>query len=260
MLSWLAAEFLVAVVILLITCRLRWYWLGAVLIYLLWPLFCRLAPLQPVQMFALPYVLGLPLMALLSKVLPSNARANLRGEHVAASGRDRDMMRLCVGLFVLTVLLFLSSWEVYDLANGRISVECRTWWGLVSRRQEWPLNRIGEVKAELRPARVEGASPSYVDLVILGKDGKKLFRSATSVLFADAYAQCMNDALKDPELGFRGSTVVDHWVLPLFALVLAWYYASGRGSRSKWRDGTRTNSSTPRGISLADVLMQTSGR
>ena len=44
MLCWLTVELLIAAVIVVITCRMRRYWLGGVLVFLLWPLSSWLVP------------------------------------------------------------------------------------------------------------------------------------------------------------------------------------------------------------------------
>ena len=58
MLGWLTVELLIAAVIVVIACRMRQCWLGGALVFLLWPLFCWLVPLQDSMMYALPFVLG----------------------------------------------------------------------------------------------------------------------------------------------------------------------------------------------------------
>ena len=57
---WLTVELLIAAVIVVVACRMRRYWLGGVLVFLLWPLFGWLVPSQDSMMYALPFVLGVP--------------------------------------------------------------------------------------------------------------------------------------------------------------------------------------------------------
>ena len=258
---WLTVELLIAAVIVVITCRMRLYWLGGMLIFLLWPLFCWLAPAQDTMMYALPFVFGLPtIIVWRGRALPPEEKAYL-AEKYAYLREPSPVGAVIFGvLFVVSLLRILSSWEVYDLSGGRLSVEKRTWWGMAAQRQEWSADQVTKVEVEKRlKLKPRGGRMEVYDLVFSGADGKPLFRSAGSVWSAHDYARRLNEELKRADRGtFHEWTLVrqDCWYDPFAFLVLTLFLSRGLGSRPKRRKPARTISHSPNGISLGRVVTQ----
>lgn len=260
MLWWLAAELLIAAVIVGIACRMRRYWLGGALVFLLWPLFCWLAPAQHSEIFACAFIFGLPTIILLrGRALLPEEKARL-AEKYAHLNEHCPIAAFIFGVLSIVMLLWMaSSWEIYDLSDGQLSVERRTWWGLSVKRQAWPANQVVEVKVKLRQKQMRGTLLPVKDIIFLGTDGIRLFRSARSILSADDYARRMNDELKKLNQGsFHEWALVNlenwHWSFCFF--VLTWLFGRGLGSRWGARKRPRSRLSSHNGISLDCVLMR----
>ena len=179
MLCWLTGELLIAAVIVVIACRMRRYWLGGVLVFLLWLLFGWLVPSQGSMMYALPFVLGVPaIIVWRGRALPPEEKAYL-AEKYAYLREPCPVGAFIFGvMFIVSLLWMLSSWEIYDLAGGQLSVERRTWWGLAAQRREWSVDQVAKVEVvqRLKPMR-RGGRMKVDDIVFSGADGKPLFRA-----------------------------------------------------------------------------------
>lgn len=263
MLWWLTVEMLLAAVIVWITCRMRRYWLGGALLFALWPLFCWMVPMtgsEASAMFALPFVFGLPTIVVWrGRALPPEEKARI-AEKYAYLNEPCPVAAFIFGVLSVVMLLWMaSSWEIYDLSDGQLSVERRTWWGLKAKRKAWPTDQIAKVEVKLRKKRIRTSEKTVYDLVFLGADGTQLFRSARSVWSAYDYARQLNDELGRSKQGaFRGWTLVyrEDWQFLFFFLLMTWLSSRGRSSRRKKPKRTRVVPSSPNGISLGSVLTQ----
>ena len=144
---WLTVELLIAAVIVVIACRMRQYWLGGALVFLLWPLFCWLVPSQDSMMYALPFVLGVPaIIVWRGRALPPEEKSYLAAKYAYLREPSPVGAFIFGVLFIVSLLWMLSSWEIYDLAGGQLSVERRTWWGLAAQRREWSVDQVAKVE------------------------------------------------------------------------------------------------------------------
>ena len=261
MLCWLTGELLIAAVIVVIACRMRRYWLGGVLVFLLWPLFSWLVPSQDSMMYALPFVVGVPaIIVWRGRALPPEEKACLAEKYAYLREPCPAGAFIFGVLFIVSLLWMLASWEIYDLAGGRLSVERRTWWGLAAQRREWSVDQVAKVEVvqRLKPMR-RGGRMKVDDIVFSGADGKPLFRSARSVWSANDYARRLNEELKRSDCGtFHEWTLVrqECWPGPFAFLLMTWFLSRGIGSRPKKRKSARVFSHSPNGISLGSVLTQ----
>ena len=149
---WLTVELLIAAVIVVVACRMRRYWLGGVLVFLLWPLFGWLVPSQDSMMYALPFVLGVPaIIVWRGRALPPEEKSYL-AEKYAYLREPSSVGAFIFGvLFIVSLLWMLSSWEIYDLAGGRLTA--------------WFLSRgIGSRPKKRKSARVFSHSPNGISL------------------------------------------------------------------------------------------------
>ena len=96
--------------------------------------------------------------------------------------------------FLPVVLMFsiiLSSWESFDLANGLLMVEGKSWWGGKVRHKEISTSQIERVEVRVRqtPGRYR---PIWLhELEFIGKDKTVLLRSR-SVWNAEEYKNRLN--------------------------------------------------------------------
>lgn len=149
---WLTIELLIAAVIVVIACRMRQYWLGGALVFLLWPLFGWLVPSQDSMMYALPFVLGVPaIIVWRGRALPPEEKSYL-AEKYAYLREPSPVGAFIFGvLFIVSLLWMLSSWEIYDLVGGRLTA--------------WFLSRgIGSRPKKRKSARMLSHSPNGISL------------------------------------------------------------------------------------------------
>jgi len=78
-----------------------------------------------------------------------------------------------------------SGWVTVDLADGQLTVEQRTWWGLVAEHRQWRADEVAKVDVAERAWRRPRGSASYFhSLVFKRADGVVLYKTSGDILAA----------------------------------------------------------------------------